>query len=284
MPTSTRSIHHDDLIDRALSGDEGYIALDRETERTLADRARRGDDQAAWTLAMANQNFVRSLAQRYLRPEIELDDLVAEGMVGLIEAARRFDADRGVKFITYGAWWIKRSLLRFLRTFEHPVHVPKYKQHELQEFKRARQRLTQELGRAPRVEELCAATGQDERSVREHSGLACTTSSLEDDEVTTLADVAACDGLGDAEEMAVMRDALLRLDEVLPVLDDRERRILTARFGLDGSEPMTLSELGQQVGLTKERIRQIEKQACARLAEAMEDAVVAPKRRTHRAA
>lgn len=285
MKTSTHPDHEIDVHDvhgadewdsltaRALSGDEGYIALGKDEERALADRARRGDRDAAWTLAMANQNFVRSLAQRYLRPEIELDDLVAEGLVGLIEAAERFDPDRGVKFITYGAWWIKRALLRYLRTFEHPVHVPKYKQHELQEFKRARQRLTQDLGRAPRLDEICDATGQDERTVREHCGLAASTANVDDEDVASMGD------LGDVEQMVIQRDALLRLDEVLPVLDARERQVLSQRFGLDGDDPVTLSEVGRRVGLTKERIRQIERQACERLAEAMADAGVAPKRR-----
>ena len=265
----------DELTERALSGDEGYIALTPAEEAGLAARARTGDRDAAWTLAMANRNFVRSLAQRYLRPEIDLDDLVAEGMVGLIEAAERFDAGRGVKFITYGAWWIKRAILRYLRTFEHPVHVPKYKQHALQEFKRTRQRLQQELGRAPGLDELCAATGQNVRAVAEHAGLASSHSSVDDDGIAEgLAD------LGDVEQLVIQRDALLRLDAVLEVLTDRERAILTRRFGLDGDEPETLSALGSKAGLTKERIRQIEKQACARLAEAMTDATVAPRRRS----
>jgi RNA polymerase primary sigma factor len=265
----------DSITERALGGDEGYIALSATEEATLAERAQKGDRDAAWTLAMANQNFVRSVAQRYLRPEIELEDLVAEGMVGLIEAAERFDAGRGVKFITYGAWWIKRAILRYLRTFEHPVHVPKYKQHSLQEFKRTRQRLQQELGRTPALDELCAATGQDVRAVQEHAGLASSHASVDDAAVSdTLHD------LGDVEQLIIRRDALLRLDDVLPVLSDRERDILTRRFGLDGQEPKTLSELGDEVGLTKERIRQIEKQACARLADAMEDAALPRRRRS----
>lgn len=260
----------ENLTERALSGDEGYIALGPQQEAELAARARSGDREAAWTLAMANQNFVRSLAQRYLRPEIELEDLVAEGMVGLIEAAERFDSGRGVKFITYGAWWIKRALLRYLRTFEHPVHVPKYKQHSLHEFKRARQRLQQELGRAPGLGELCAATGQDAKQVQEHAGLASAHSSIDDEALAE----SFC-SLDDTEKLIIQGDALLRLDEAFSVLDERERQILTRRFGLDGEEPETLSQLGSKVGLTKERIRQIEKKACLRLAEAMDDTAVA---------
>ena len=138
-----------------------------------------------------------------------------------------------------------------------------------------RQRLHQELGRAPGLDELCAATGQGVRAVSEHAGLASSHASVDDDAIADgLAD------LGDVEQLVIQRDALLRLDAVLEVLTDRERDILTRRFGLDGEEPETLSQLGSKVGLTKERIRQIEKQACARLADAMADATVAPRRRS----
>ena len=260
-----------------LSGEEGYVALSRDTERDLAVRGKAGDRDALWTLCMANQNFVRSLAQRYLRQEVELEDLVAEGMVGLMEAAERFDPSRDVKFITYGAWWIKRAILRYLRNFDHPVHVPKYKQHELQEFRRTRSRLTQELGRTPSVSELCDAIGADEREIQEFVGLS-TPAEVIDPAIDPGFDAEAW-GDADVEAVAIRRDALLRLDAVMPVLTERERMVLQSRFGLDGSEPVTLSELGERVGLTKERIRQIEKLACSRLREALEQIPVEPARR-----
>jgi len=255
-------------VDRALSGREGFIPLSREEERDLADRARAGDDEAAWTLCMANQNFVRSLAQRYLRHDIDLDDLVGEGMVGLLEAARRFDADHGVKFITYGAWWVKRAMLQYLRTFEHPVHVPKYKHHAMQQVKREQQRLAQDLGRAPGLSDLAESTREDERSLHEIAGLMAGHDSL-DDEACGLSEL--LHGDMDVEETFLRSDALLRLDEAMPVLTDRERQVLTERFGFDGEDGATLAELGRRIGLTKERVRQIERQACERLRAAIED-------------
>jgi RNA polymerase primary sigma factor len=272
-----------EATERAVSGETGYVALSADQERELIDRGRAGDRDAFWALCMANQNFVRSLAQRYGRADVDTDDLVAEGLVGLMEAAERFDPSRGVKFITYGAWWIKRAMLRFLRTFEHPVHVPKYKQHAWHDFRRAGNRLAQELGRTPTLAELREETGADEREAQEFAALSAGAEALDDPcgRASTLTD--SGDG-ADVEALVIQRDALMRLSQVLPVLTDRERLVLSERFGLESDEPVTLSELGTRVGLTKERVRQIEKEACTRLRLAMEGAgvVKAPARRARR--
>ena len=261
---------HDDLATmtaRALKGAEGYIPLSAAQERELAQRGKAGDTEASWALCMANQNFVRSFAQRFLREGVDLEDLVSEGMVGLMEAAARFDPDRGVKFITYGSWWIKRAILRHLRTFEHAVHVPKYKECELHDYRRARTRLTQELGRTPTTDELAQDTGRDASAIRECAGLSTAAESLDPSGSAN----EIVDESSDVEALAIRGDALLKLDAALPCLTARERRILRQRFGLDGEEAITLSELGLQVGLTKERVRQIEKEACSRLREHMEE-------------
>jgi RNA polymerase sigma factor (sigma-70 family) len=219
---------------------------------------------------MANVNFVRSLATRYLREGIEHEDLVSEGVVGLLEAADRFDPERGIKFITYGAWWAKRAMLRHLRTFGQAVHVPKYKHHELVELRRLLSRLTQDLGRPPSLPEIEKASGASAKELAELLSLAAPTRSLDDEE-----DPAPASPGASPEELLVAADATRRALGLLPGLPERERRVLERRFGLDGQPHQTLAALGGEMGLTKERVRQIEKEACRRLRGCLEAAPVA---------
>ena len=253
----------------ALEGDEGYVPMTPAEERELGRRVQAGDQEAAWTLVMANRNFVRSIAQRYRREGLDLEDLVAEGLVGLMDAAQRFDPDRGIKFITYGVWWVKRSILRFLRGFEHAVHVPKYKQYAMQEFWRTVRRLQAELGRAPSTEELCQVTGCSEREIREFHALSSRRESLDDEQSLARETLASTER--DAESLAVLASCRERLSAVFGVLEEREQKIVRERFGLDGRPVRTLAAIGDELGLTKERIRQLERLACTKLLAAMNE-------------
>lgn len=247
---------------RALEGPLGFIPLEPHEERALARRARDGDASARWALVTANAGFVRSMAQRYLREGIEVEDLVSEGLVGLFEAAERFDPERGIKFITYGSWWVKRSMLRLLRLLGQAVHVPKYKQHQLHEFWRVHARLSQELGRAPDVGELCAHFQATPVEIQELLGLSSPVESVDEASSERPAPRAAST---DPEEAAVLADALDRLEAALAELPERSRHVVTARHGLDGLDRRTLAALGEELGLTKERVRQIEHAARRRL-------------------
>ncbi len=259
---------------QALGGEMGFVPMEPAEERELGRRAQAGDANAAWTLVMANQNFVRSIARRYRREGLEIEDLVAEGTVGLMDAALRFDPERGIKFITYGVWWIKRSILRFLRGAEHAVHVPKYKQYAMQEFWRTFRSLATELGHTPTHEELLAVTGCSEQELGEYFSLSSNGESL-DDEESRAAESLTSEG-ADAESLAVLASCRERLGAVFHVLDEREQRIVRERFGLDGAPARTLAAIGEDFGLTKERIRQIESLACTKLLAAMDDVDVAP--------
>lgn len=263
-------------MQRALSGECGYVALTREEEAELARRHRAGDRQCGWALAMANQNFVRSIAQRYLREDLETEDLVAEGLLGLIDAVERFDGERGIKFITYGIWWVKRSILRYLRQVGHAVHVPKYKEHEVLELRRAQARLAQELGRTPTLEELSAATGADPEEVQEGLALALRAETLAS--VPEDGDLDVVDPAPGAEESLIHANRLERLGRCVPELEPRERAVVERRFGLGGRDTATLAELGREMGLTKERVRQIELGVCERLRDGIDGAKMAPRR------
>lgn len=254
---------------QALEGEAGFVPMEPEEERELGRRAQAGDAQAAWTLVMANQNFVRSIARRYRRDGLDIEDLVAEGMVGLMDAATRFDPERGIKFITYGVWWIKRSILRFLRSTEHAVHVPKYKQYAMQEFWRTHRSLATELGRTPTHAELREVTGCSEQELGEYFSLSSNGESLDDLESHARETLATDET--DAESLAVLASCRARLSRVFGVLDEREQRIVRERFGLDGAPVRTLAAIGEDFGLTKERIRQIERIACRKLLQAMDD-------------
>lgn len=269
---STADLHALDLDAKsrlALEGAEGFVPMSPEEEAELGRRVQAGDRDAAWTLVMANRNFVRSIAARYRREGLDLEDLVAEGLVGLMDAAERFDPERGIKFITYGVWWVKRSILRHLRGFEHAVHVPKYKQYAMQEFWRTVRRLQAELGRTPSTEELCEVTGCSEKEIREFQALSSRRESLDDEESRAREQLASDER--DAESLAVLASCRERLAAVFGVLDERESRIVRERFGLDGRPVRTLAAIGEDLGLTKERIRQLERLACGKLLEAMND-------------
>lgn len=255
----------------ALEGRTGYVPLSPEEERDLGRRARAGDEEALWTLVMVNVNFARSLAARYRRDGLDLEDLTAEGITGLFEAATRFDPDRGIKFITYASWWVRRAILRYLRTFSQAVHVPKYKQHEMQEFWRTHRRLSQELGRAPSTAELIEATGTTHAELQEYLSLSLPSDAIEEPgPAWTLESNEAS-----PEDDALRDDALGKALALVGELDPRSRGVVVRRFGLDGSRHQTLASIGADIGLTKERVRQIEKQACRTLRAALEGSHVA---------
>jgi RNA polymerase primary sigma factor len=268
-PTMSPELELADKSRRALEGREGYVPMSRDEEKALGRRARLGDSEAAWTLVMANQNFVRALAVKHRREGIDMDELVSEGLLGLMDAATRFDPERGIKFITYGSWWVKRALLRYLRKVQHAVHVPKYKQFELQEFWRTHGRLSKELCRQPTWDELREATGHSEQNLREFMVLSSSGESL-DDELSRSRNELSSAGPG-VEDQVMFFDATSRVETVFHVLTEREQLILRLRFGLDDDERWTLAAVGERIGLTKERVRQLEKAACKKLRVAMED-------------
>jgi RNA polymerase primary sigma factor len=255
----TRATSRENL--RVYLKEIGRISLlTREQEGELARRVRAGDAAAKARLTEANLRLVVQVARRYLNRGLPLPDLIEEGNIGLLRAVEKFDADRGTRFSTYATWWIRQAVVRALanqaRTIRLPVHVELL----LGRYKREQQRLTQELERPPTMEELAAAMGTTVDQLEELEEIRQQPVSLE-------APIGEGGRVGDliADPSADPLDALVALfrerADLISVLDDlaaSERTVLRRRFGLEGDPPEKLEAIGQRLGLTRERIRQIE--------------------------
>src|SRR5579862_6568409 len=242
----------------------GGALLTREEERELARRKDAGDEEAKKRLIESNLRLVMAITRNYTRANVPLLDLIQEGNLGLIRAVEKFDYRLGFKLSTYATWWIRQAITRALadqgRTIRLPVHVAEQVRRLLQ----ARRQLAQKLNREPSLAELARETQQSEERVRELLELVERPISLEtpvgDGESLygdLIEDVRAPAPLESTAEQARAED----LAEALTKLEPRLRRVVTLRFGLDGSLPRTLEEVGAEVGVTRERVRQLETRA-----------------------
>ena len=256
-------------LDQYLKEISVYPLLKREDEVELAQRIRKGDEEALDKLVRSNLRFVVSVAKKYQNQGVALSDLINEGNVGLIRAAHKFDETKGIKFISYAVWWIRQAILQALAEQSRIVRVPLNRAGALHRIGKRSAALLQELGREPTVEELADELDISEDEVRRTLALSQSHLSL-DAPLTPGEDNRLLDYLPDqlapGPDDETYDQALMdTVEEALGTLKEREAKILRLYFGLDGQEPMTLEEIGGLLGVTRERVRQIKEKALLRL-------------------
>ncbi len=243
--------------------------LTREQEGDLARRIRKDDHEALQTLVKSNLRFVVSVAKGYSGQGLSLTDLINEGNIGLMRAAERFDEKRGFKFISYAVWWVRQAMLQALAEQSRIFRIPLNRATTLYRLGKVQQRMTQELGRDPSVEEIAEKLKLSRKEVRGTLNISNVPLSMDEsygeDEENPLRDYLKDDEAIPTDAQAYYRSLSEDVAEVLEALVERERLILVSYFGLDGNEPETLECIGKRFQLTRERIRQIKEEALQKL-------------------
>ncbi len=265
------SIEEQSALDQYLRDVSRHELISPDKEKELGALAQLGDEGAIQELARANLRFVISVAKKYQNRGVSLTDLIQEGNVGLVTAARKFDPEQGVKFISYAVWWIRQAILASLANQGRSVRVPLNRASDLARIFREKERLKQELGREPTPEELAKATELTPELIESLQTLNAAEIRLDapigDSEDSQLVERFITEEAAEPEQDVEARLLTEAVRGALGTLEARDAKVLRLYFGLEGEREHTLEEIGNMLAVTRERIRQLRDRALRRLRE-----------------
>jgi len=264
------TLQADTLVDQYFHEIEDSVGLSAEDEIQIARQIQEGNEEALADLVKANLRFVVSVAKQYQNLGLPLSDLINEGNLGLIIAAKRFDGTKGFKFISYAVWWIRQSILQALAEQSRIVRLPLNRIGELTRINKILNKLEQRLGRPPEVdeiaEELEAEPGDMDLLLRLAQRPVSLETPCDDSEPDRcFGDLIPDDSVPSSDDLLSEEELKEEIRRAMHALTEGEARVLRMYYGLDGHEPMTLEEIGAYVGRTRERVRQIKEKALAKL-------------------